>query len=116
MPHGHGGAGENPEEIHAFADSILKGGPPLPRMGRLESKGDRVQASYDSSTPVQKAELLWTTNLGKWAERKWESKVAEIDQAAKLVSAPVPTGARVYFLNLYDDQGRVVSTEHAEIP
>ena len=26
MPHGHGGAGENPEEIRVFADSVLKGG------------------------------------------------------------------------------------------
>ena len=32
MPHGHGGAGENPEEIRVFADSILKGGSPLPRI------------------------------------------------------------------------------------
>ncbi|WP_165074083.1 acetylxylan esterase [Paludisphaera rhizosphaerae] len=116
MPHGHGGAGENPEEIHAFADSILKGGPPLPRIGKLETQEDRVQASYEPHTPVQKAELLWTADLGKWSDRKWESKAAEIDQAAKRVSAPVPTGARVYFLNLYDDQGRVVSTEHAEAP
>lgn len=23
MPHGHGPAGENPDEIHAFADAIL---------------------------------------------------------------------------------------------
>ena len=30
MPHGHGGAGENPEEIRVFADSVLKKGTSLP--------------------------------------------------------------------------------------
>jgi hypothetical protein len=32
MPHAHGGAGENPEEIRVFADHLLGKGPPLARI------------------------------------------------------------------------------------
>lgn len=116
MPHGHGAAGEGPDEIRAFADSILKQGPPLPRLGPIEGKGDRVQATYEAETPVARGELLYTKGDGKWADRPWESAEASVDQTAKVVSAPLPEGARVYFLNLYDDGGRVVSTEHVEVP
>ena len=32
------------------------------------------------------------------------------------VSASLPEGTRVYYLNLFDDRGCVVSTEHEECP
>jgi len=41
---------------------------------------------------------------------------ATVDAAAGTVAASLPEGVRVFFLNLYDDGGRVVSTEHVEIP
>ena len=62
MPHGHGGAGENPEEIRVFADSILKGGAPLPRITRPGTRRDGPSGRGSSAkVPVVKAELNYTT-------------------------------------------------------
>ncbi|MDG3003181.1 alpha/beta hydrolase family protein [Paludisphaera mucosa] len=116
MPHGHGGAGENPEEIHAFADSILKGGPSLARVGPLTRKGEGVEASYQGAASIVRAELLATKDGGPWTGRLWEAAEARIDPTARVASAKISDGVRAAFLNLYDDRGRVVSSEHLELP
>lgn len=115
MPHGHGPAGEGPDEIRAFADSILKEGPPLPRLGSIERDGDRVRARFETKTPVARGELLYTKDAGKWADRPWETAEATVDADAGTVAASLPDGVRVFFLNIYDEGGRVVSTEHVEV-
>lgn len=110
MPHGHGGAGENPEEIRVFADSILKAGTPLPRIVKQGRAGNEVRATFDSKLPVRKAELNFTCDRGPWEKRNWESKPARV--SGDHVGAELPEGALVYYLNLYDERGCVVSTEH----
>jgi dienelactone hydrolase len=112
MPHGHGGAGENPEEIRAFADSILKGGPPLPRITKQGRDGRNVWATFLSKVPLAKVELNYTKDSGPWQERKWESVPARLDGSR--VSACLLEGTRVYYLNVVDSRGCVVSTEHEE--
>jgi dienelactone hydrolase len=112
MPHGHGGAGENPEEIRVFADSILKGGTPLPRITAQGREGANVWATFAAKLPVVKAELNYTKDTGRWQDRKWDAVPAL--QTAARVSAVLPAGTRVYYLNLYDERGCVVSTEHEE--
>ena len=114
MPHGHGPAGEGPDEIRAFADSILRGGPALPRVGPLERRDGRAEATYRSDVPIARAELLYTRDAGQWTDRPWE--VAEARVAPGSVSATLPPGVRAYFLNLYDEGGRVTSADHGEIP
>jgi dienelactone hydrolase len=115
MPHGHNGPGEKPEEIRAFADSILKDGKPLAKVtghGRREDDGRTAWAGFESAVPVAKAELVFTKDSGEWQQRKWEAQPATVDSAAKEVSAALPEGATVYYLNLIDDRGLVVSSEH----
>jgi len=116
MPHGHGGPGENPEEIRAFADSILKGGVPLGRVIAPGREGHRVWATYDSASPIAKAELNFTKDAGPWTKRMWETQPAELDSEHHVVSADLPDGVTVYYLNLIDARGLVVSTEHVELP
>jgi hypothetical protein len=110
MPHGHGGAGENPQEIRVFADSILKGGTGLPTITGSGREGTDVWATYVTKVPVTKAELNYTTDSGRWQERKWESIPA--DQTNGRISARLPDGTRVYYFNLYDERDCVVSSEH----
>ncbi len=105
MPHGHGAAGENPEEIHAFANSVVNGGPPLVEVEATERQGDLVRVHYRSSQPLARAELLWTRDQGSWTGRLWESSEMRLDDLR------VPRAAKAYFVNLVDDQGRVISTE-----
>jgi dienelactone hydrolase len=110
MPHGHGGAGENPEEIRVFADSILKGGTPLPQFTGSGRDGTKIRATYESPVPVVKAELNFTRDLGRWQDRQWEALPA--DYADGQINAQLPEGTQVYYFNLFDERGCVVSTEH----
>jgi dienelactone hydrolase len=114
MPHGHGPAGENPEEIRVFADSILRQGKPLPKITEQGQTNQELWAKFLSEVPITKAELNYTRDQGSWPDRKWEQIPASIDVAAGRVSAAIPEGAAVYYLNLFDDRQCVVSTMHAE--
>jgi hypothetical protein len=113
MPHAHGGAGENPEEIRVFADSLLRDGVPLARILASGREGAKVWATYASPAPVVKAELNYTKDTGRWQDRRWESLPAQATDGQ--VSAQLPEGTRVYYFNLFDDRECVVSTEHESV-
>ncbi len=115
MPHGHGGAGENPEEILAFAENIVNNGKPLVKVTGQGRDGLQVWANFTSEVSVTKAELNFTKDTGKWQQRKWETMPASVDSNARKVTATLPEGAKVYYFNLVDERGFVVSTEHVEV-
>ncbi len=112
MPHGHGGAGENPEEIHAMADAILKDAAPLASIAGRGRNGSRIWVKYESDVPVTKAELNYTEDLGNWQKRMWRSVEAELNADAGMARARLPEAATVYYFNLIDKRGLVVSSEH----
>jgi dienelactone hydrolase len=112
MPHGHGGAGENPGEIRVFADSILKGGAPLARITGQGFAGASVWATFAAPVRIARAELNYTLDTGRWQDRKWDAIPATL--ADGRVTAELPDKTRVYYLNLFDERGCVVSTEHVE--
>ena len=114
MPHGHGGAGENPAEIHAFADAILKQGKPMVRITEQGERGNLAFVKFSAEIPVARAELNFTRDTGKWQDRKWETIAAEVKDGE--ASAQIPAGASVFYLNLIDGRGLVVSSEHVEKP
>lgn len=114
MPHGHGPAGENPEEIHVFANSILKKEKPLASIVEQGQSADQAWAKFRSDVPITSAELAWTADTGRWQDRKWEQASAEIDVTAGRVTARIPSEARVFYLNLFDDRKCAVSTQHVE--
>lgn len=112
MPHGHGPAGENPEEIRAIADAMFRDGVPLARVQEQGRDGAEVWVTCRSRAPIVKAELNYTTDVGKWQDRKWESIRAVVDSSAARVTATLPKDVAVYYLNLFDDRDRAVSSEH----
>lgn len=114
MAHAHGGPGEKPEEIRAFADALFRGGPPLAKVTGQGVEKDVAWATFSSKSPVVKAELHYTKDAGKWQARKWETLPATI--SGDRARAAVPELARVFYLNLVDDRNLVVSTEHVERP
>ncbi len=116
MAHGHGGPGEKPEEIHAFANSTVCGDKPLARVLESRRDGTKVFCRYQSSRKIVKAELNTTRDTGRWEKRVWETVPAQLDDAQNLVTANLPADVRVYYLNLVDEQGHVVSSEHEELP
>jgi dienelactone hydrolase len=112
MVHAHGGPGEKPEEIRAFADHLLRGGRPLAQLSNPSFDG--VRLSVHSSVPIVKAELTFTRQSGPWSERLWETLPAEIDANCHQACAAVPGEALLFYLNLTDEQGLVVSSEHSD--
>jgi dienelactone hydrolase len=115
MPHGHGAAGENPPEIHAFAENFLNGGAPLAKVTGQGRRGTEAWASYESSLPIVRAELNFTRDEGRWQQRKWETVPATLAPAAHRATVQLPAGVKVYYLNLIDSRGLIVSTEHEVI-
>jgi len=128
MPHGHNRDSENAQEICAFADHLLRKGPPLARITAQGSGEGKVWATFEATTPIAKAELNFTKDVGDgvhirfvrvantrtWSKRTWETIPADLDTAQHKVTAAIPAGATVCYLNLIDDNGLVVSTEHVE--
>lgn len=114
MPHGHGPAGENPEEIRVFADEILRGGKPLPRIVSSRLEGNRLVVHFESTVALKKAELAYTENEGAWQQREWKSLDAEIDSEKNIASCAIPAQATVFYINLIDERDCVASSQHFE--
>ncbi len=112
MPHGHGGPGENPIEIHAMADALFAKGVPLARITKSGRDDRNVWVTAESAAPIRKAELNFTTDTGKWQDRKWQTMPATWDAKTGKGSAVLPETASVYFFNLIDNRDLVVSSEH----
>jgi dienelactone hydrolase len=108
MPHGHGGAGENPEEIHAMANAILKGGAPLSRITAGTRDGNQVSAIF---TGIAKSAVLhYTTDAGSWQKRLWKETPASI--SGDRITATLPENTTVYYFNLTDERGLIASGDH----
>lgn len=112
MRHAHG-PGEAPEEIHAYADQFLLGKAPLAQVTGQGRHGGRAWVSFDSAVPVKEAELNFTRNVGPWPRRKWESVNAAVERGK--ATANIPGGTTVFYFNLIDDRGLIVSSEHVEL-
>jgi|GEM_PF-169392 dienelactone hydrolase len=112
MPHGHT-PGWAPKEIEAFAESVLNGAQPLIRVTEQGCEDGSAWTTFESVSPVVKAELNVTFDTGPWKERKWKALPARLEQ--QKASAQLPGGTTVYYLNLTDDRGLLVSTEHVEV-
>jgi len=112
MPHGHGPAGENPEEIFTYADSFVNAAKPLAKIVEQQTNGDETSATFKAEVPIVSAELCFTRATGKWQDREWETLPAELDLATSQVRARVPADATVFYINLFDDRKCAVSTAH----
>jgi hypothetical protein len=76
MPHGHGGAGEKPEEIRVFVDSLLKDGTALTTVTGSGCNGESVWVTFSAQAPITRVELNYTKDTGPWQKRNWESMPA----------------------------------------
>jgi hypothetical protein len=113
MKHSHPD-GAKPEEIFAYAESVLRDGTPLVHLEKQGVTADEAWAVYGKQARPVKAELCFTRDTGRWQDRKWETAEAAIDAKSRRVSGKLPEGSRVVYLNLVDDRGLIVSTEHHE--
>lgn len=113
MKHGHGGPGENPPEILAFANHYLRGGADVVRIVRQEvSKGKMNLAYRSNGRKVDRVEFVWTTSADPcWARRKFQSRQVEaLDREGETACAEIPKDATVFFMNVVTDDGLVSSS------
>ena len=110
MPHGHG-SGWAPREIGLFADSILEGGAPLPRLSTPTLDGGKLAARAKAAGPLRAAKVHYTTDSGPWQAREWTTRDAALD--GDRISAEVPaTGPIAAFFTVEDGRGAVASSPH----
>ena len=103
-------SGWQPEEIYAYADSLVNNGAPFLRITAHGREGSEVWAEYDPSGPPTSAELRYTMDVKDWVECEWLAAPATIDADAHRVRATIPDGWHAYFINLIDGRGLIVST------
>ena len=113
MQHGHR-PGWEPEEIYAFADSVIKEGKSLPQLGEPTISESGVSVVYDAAADVVEANLLYTTETGVWNERLWQSAKATVSDS--ILSAQLPDDAVAFFFNATDERGLMVSSEYIVVP
>jgi dienelactone hydrolase len=110
LPHGHIWTFN---EVDVFADSVLRGGPPLPRLEQPKIDGDRVRVKVISPVPAKEAVLNYTTDSGEWQKRRWQSSPAELTDNIVIAHLPEQRPL-VWYLAVTDERGLRVSTEHEE--
>lgn len=108
MPHGHR-AGWRPQEIYAFADTVVKAAPVLAQFGKPQVEGDQVCIEFSSMTQINKAELLVTTDTTAWPSRQWQAIPATIKGSS--LSASSPEGTVALYFNATDERGLMTSSE-----
>jgi dienelactone hydrolase len=112
MPHGHTD-GWAPREIDVFTDSLFRGKPGLPRLTSVTRKGRKAEASFSGECLVVRGLLVYTTDTGRWQERKWKEIPLEIKNGK--IIGELPAGTTVYFLAVEDERGVYVNTPHEEV-
>lgn len=108
MRHSHQ-AGWVPNEIGRFVDHHLLGAEPLPQLGKPASKDGLASVEFKSEVGVKTAQLHYTTDTGRLAERSWTSLPAGIN--GDTISAAVPGDATIWLFSATDSRDGMVSTD-----
>jgi dienelactone hydrolase len=109
-PHGH--IWTFPE-VDAFVDSVLRGEPPLVRIGPPMVNGGRITAGLDRIAALKEVSLCYTTNSGPWQQRVWQTMPARISD--RQIVAELPSiRPLVAFVIVKDEHGHV-SSEHVDL-
>jgi len=115
MKHGQW-EGAAPLEIYDFAEHFVNGRSALPEILTLERKKFSVELKYDAHQRIiQKAVLNYACEKGLWKERVWKELPAGLLAEQSRVMMQIPECATAYYINLFTDDGRVVSSKHEEL-
>lgn len=101
-------------EVDAFLDSQLRGSEPLANLSAASMADGKLTAKCSCKSPIAKAELVYTTDIGNWQTRRWSTVAAEV--RGENVSAQLPSERPLTcFLNVTDERGLTVSTPHVTL-
>lgn len=108
MRHSHQ-AGWEPNEIGRFIDHHLLGAKSLPNLGKPAINDGLASVEFKSEVGLKAAQLHYTTDTNRLAERNWSSIPATIDGTT--ISAPVPKEATIWLFSATDSLDGMVSTD-----
>ena len=111
-PHGH--IWTFPE-VDAFVARVLNNGPTLPKFGPPTVEGQNLVAHFTPVGEWKEPLLCYTTDLGPWEKRKWQSVPARVDGGRMRGEFPI-TKRVIAFLAVRDATGAQLSSEHVEVP
>jgi dienelactone hydrolase len=109
--HGHGFGWEEAWEIYAFADSVVKGGPPKPRLGRPQVNPKDGLVHAKATNDLKNAALSFTTGGGAWKDRKWANIPCTLGKDEVVSTKPLPADATAYVINGNDKRDGCVNSE-----
>jgi hypothetical protein len=98
MIHAHGSGWEDAIEIYAFADSVVKDGPPLPKVQRPETNTNSGVAHAKYSGEFTEAWVYFTTSGGLWKDRKWDFIQCTLGKDELISQKPLPPGTTAFLI------------------
>jgi hypothetical protein len=104
MIHAHGSGWNDACEIAAFADSIVKGGPALPKLERPETNPDTgmVHVKYTGKNFTE-AWMYFTKSGGVWKSRKWHFIQCTIGKKELVARKRLPQGTTAFLIYVFRD-------------
>lgn len=112
MKHGHY-PGWEPEEIYAFAHSVVQGGQGLIEFHKPEIQDKQALVSITASEDPDQVELHFTRDSGIWNQRNWEAASATL--SGKTIQATLPEGTLALFFTATDKRDLMTSSEYIVI-
>jgi len=112
MKHSHG-AGWNPPDSYAFADSVVSMGKPWCQQQGVVVEGNSVEVRFATVKPIAGASLICTSANGFTGTRKWRELPVKFTQSkdSVIVSATLPRETTAWFINL-SSEGLVASSDY----
>ena len=90
MKHGHV-EGWQIEEICYFFESVVNGGVPLPKIGKVEPGDSSIEARFSSLIGLRTARFYFSSDtISTNAKREWSDVAAQIDQNQNRISCKNP--------------------------
>lgn len=115
--HGSGSTGDIPE-LFAYADEMLKGGTPLPKLGKIQMNGREAIFSCEAQTEIKSVKLWYnTTGLvysDSGAQTTWQSFELS-DYSGETISYTIPKEAIGIYFEVTDANGLAVTTDYLEV-
>ena len=98
LAHGHGNGWEDASEIYTFADNVVKGGPPLPKLERPEFNPANGIARTKYKGDFTEAWVYFTTSGGLWKDRKWNFIQCNVSENELVARQRLPPGTTAFLI------------------
>ncbi len=103
--------------VDAFIDSVLRDTPSLPRVGEPRVSDGKARATVSRLESIQKVQLHYSLDSGRWQEREWQSVDGTLHTSDKRIEAELPKQRPLtFFLQVTNKVGLKTGSNHFELP